>query len=538
MRTHFMARFRPADDTAWADPDTDPRLHFSLVTDLRGVRGYDSTAGQRLSRELEIRFSPDPGDGPDPDPDCTDLVDRVQWGISPASYPSLAVADVRGGPRMLEASWWPATKTIDVDGEALSVQLPSGNLVGALMPRWSDYRMTLIYAPPLEGTERPLVCRAIGPDIPDMQVPVRLVVVVDGSGEVVADRSEDGDAFRLSGDAPDPAPAHSGLTWIGEMGFDSEHLVLDYFGTIDQQWTLAVLGGPSAVRVVRVSGDQVGVVGEFPLGAEIAPQNTDAGAPYFTLEADGWMPGADPDYGDGLYFSTSAARIVSPSATCDDEIVLDQEALERWIGERQGAALQSPRDYPVYLETAQGWGELTWRAVHNCPAAGAPDLPGRVRFTRDRPSDGAVWVYDRRRVRAGTLRLSSPAFVVYAHKTGQDQNTWHQLRLNGTLIGDTQLIAVNPGIPRAMVVFAPEGFEGFPANPPYAPPVEFRLEAVYRYAADLVAPENLLELTSMDYFTGYTLHVRRYSRGVWSLAYLDRVAGIGSHPSYAIPLTA
>ena len=500
-----MARFRPADDTAWADPDTDPRLHFSLVTDLRGVRGYDSTAGQRLSRELEIRFAAEPAP---PDPDCTDLVGRVQWGIAPTTFPHFAFdADaVRVDTPVLAATYRPqngeSPAAIDVWDGRMEVQFPAGTLAAWLAPKWGLYAISTRYAPPLEAGERPLVCRPVGPDV-SMEVPARLVIVVDGNSEVVVEAVGDGetDAFPVAGSAPDPEPTHSGITWVGALAYDGAAIELDFFGTIDEQWTLGVVNSVGSGLVVRVSGGQVGTVGDYPLGATISPANAQAAAPYFTMPAEGWLGGDPPQSGDRLIFTTSAAAILPADLACDASLVLGQAALTRWITERSGPALRECEGYPVYLETARGWGELTWRAVHNCPAAASEWLPGRVRFARDRPSSGSVWVYDRKRLPVGTLRLGARALVLYFWNHNLVSGGHHEVYLNGVHLGDTAL--ANDAYGAQMVLFAPLGLEF--ATRDYGP-----LRAAYHYDPQILRSDNVLRLLTNGYSTEYMLEAVWY----------------------------
>ncbi len=467
MRTYFMTRFRPADDTAWAGPDTNPRLRFGLVTDLRGARGYDSSEGQRLTEELEIRFTAEPAP---PDPDCADLVDRVGWGIAPTTFPHFAfdAEAVRVSAPVLAAAYTPPAQgspaAIDVKGQQMVVQFPDGNLVAWLVPQWGLYAVAVRYAPPLEVAERPLRCRPVGPHV-SMDVPARLVIVVAGNGEVVAEAVGDGktDAFPVEGSAPDPEPTHSGMTWAGALTFDGGAIELDFFGAIDEQWTLTVVNSPQFEKVLRVSGDHVGTVGDYPLGATINPVNEEAGAPYFTMSAEGWPEGGDPpQVGDVLIFTTSAAKFLPPDLTCDASLVLDQAALTRWIAERSGPALSDLQDYPVYLETARGWGELAWRAVHDCPRAESEWLPGRAVIDNDRGSDGAVWVYGRERAQVGVLRLRLREWVLlislrWPNFSFRNFNEFF-VKLNGHDVGHLGMGYVGPGRGEWWVHFVPEGF--------------------------------------------------------------------------------
>lgn len=78
------------------------------------------------------------------------------------------------------------------------------------------------------------------------------------------------------------------------------NIAANNLGTIRQDWTATY-----TAEGLRIEGDEVGNIGVFAISSDISPTNSAAGAPYFTIPADGH--GASPS--GSFAFSTYAAAI-------------------------------------------------------------------------------------------------------------------------------------------------------------------------------------------------------------------------------------
>lgn len=154
----------------------------------------------------------------------------------------------------------------------------------------------------------------------------RLIDAVSYSGQQLTITLAEGLDYGYTGNVGvhcasviEPADIATGYQDTGATGqatFDwAGYLTLDHLGTVYQVWTLEVVN--AATKLVNVSGDLLGDLGNFSADVEIAPNN--GGNKYFRLGADGWGP--TMQNGDTLTFTTLPAaapiwyRRVVPSSS-------------------------------------------------------------------------------------------------------------------------------------------------------------------------------------------------------------------------------
>lgn len=118
--------------------------------------------------------------------------------------------------------------------------------------------------------------------------------------------SASGDATRVSsildlGDLETSSSNHSITSTNGDYDFVNYPPTLTNKGTVLQTWTLTWASG----ALVEVVGDNLGSLGTFPMGSDIAPDNSSTSSPYFTLPVAGFSGSFTA--GDTLTFDTSPA---------------------------------------------------------------------------------------------------------------------------------------------------------------------------------------------------------------------------------------